>query len=89
VKTNREAYSNYTDEQLADLLADKRLTDYKTAMIQRDVQSIYSIGSTAWIMEQHAINQLALAEVPNVEEYISGLTSLNIAKTLLEEKQAA
>jgi glutamate synthase (NADPH/NADH) large chain len=89
VKTNREAYGNYTDEQLPALMADKRLNDYKTAMIQRDVQSIYSIGSTAWIMEQHAINQLALAEVPNVEEYISGLTSLNIAKTLLEEKQAA
>ncbi len=89
VKTNREAYSNYADEQLTALMADKRLNDYKTAMIQRDVQSIYSIGSTAWIMEQHAINQLALVEVPNVEEYIVGLTSLNIAKTLLEEKQAA
>ena len=89
VKTNREAYSNYTDEQLAALMADKRLNDYKTAMIQRDVQSIYSIGSTAWIIEQHAINQLALAKVPNVEEYIAGLTSLNIVQTMLDEKKAA
>ena len=89
VKTNREAYSNYTDEQLTTLMADKRLNDYKTAMIQRDVQSIYSIGSTAWIIEQHAINQLALADVPNIEKYIAGLTSLNIVQTIFDEKLAA
>jgi glutamate synthase (NADPH/NADH) large chain len=70
-------------------MADKRLNDYKTAMIQRDVQSIYSIGSTAWIIEQHAINQLALTEIPNIEGYIAGLTSLNIAQTLLDKKLAA
>ncbi len=32
VKINREAYSNYTDEQLAALLADKRLDDNKIVM---------------------------------------------------------
>ena len=84
VKTYREAYANYTDEQLYALLADKRLTDYKTAMIQRDVQSIYSIGSTAWIMEQQNANRLALAEVIGVEEYIAALASLNIVQTMLE-----
>ena len=89
VKTNREAYSNYTDEQLTTLMADKRLNDYKTAMIQRDVQSIYSIGSTAWIIEQHVINQLALAKIPNIEGYIARLISLNIVQTLLDEKLAA
>ncbi|MFW5444283.1 MAG: glutamate synthase-related protein [Methylococcaceae bacterium] len=89
VKTNREAYSNYNDEQLATLLAEKRLTDYKTAMIQRDVQSIYSIGSTAWIIEQHTANQLALADVPSIEAYISGLASLDIVQAMLNEEQAA
>ncbi|HHA19900.1 MAG TPA: hypothetical protein ENK70_09370, partial [Methylophaga sp.] len=89
VKTNREAYSNYTDEQLAALLADKRLNDYKTAMILRDVQSIYSIGSTAWIIEQHTANQQALADVTGIEEYIAGLTSLDIVQTLLDEEQEA
>jgi len=85
VKINREAYSNYTDEQLSALLAEKRLTDYKTAMIQRDVQSIYSIGSTAWIIEQHNANQLALAEVTGIEEYIAGLSSLDIVQSMLDE----
>lgn len=89
VKTNREAYSNYTDKQLAALLAEKRLTDYKTAMIQRDVQSIYSIGSTAWIIEQHTANQQALVDVPSIEEYISGLASLDIVQAMLDKNQAA
>lgn len=89
VKTNREAYSNYTDEQLAAILADKRLNDYKTTMILRDVQSIYSIGSTAWIIEQHHANQLALADVASIEEYIAGLNSLEIVQAMLDEEQEA
>lgn len=89
VKTNREAYSNYSDEQLAALLAEKRLTDYKSALMLRDVQSIYSIGSTAWIIEQHKTNQLALAEVTGIEEYIAALSSLEIVQTMLNDIQAA
>ncbi len=85
VKTYREAYSNYSDEQLADLLADKRLRDYKTAMIQRDVQSINSIGSTAWIIEQQNNNRARLAEVTGIEKYIAGLVSLDIVQTMLDE----
>ncbi|MCK5828788.1 MAG: glutamate synthase large subunit [Methylococcales bacterium] len=89
VKTIREAYSNYNDEQLAALLADKRLSDYKTALIQRDVQSIYSIGSTAWIIRQHHVNEMALAGVPGIEEYLAGLASLDIVQVMLDENQAA
>ena len=89
VKTIREAYSNYTDEQLAALLAEKRLNDYKTVLIQRDVQSIYSIGSTAWIIRQNQVNKIALAEVPDIEEYMAGLASLDIVQTMLEEDKAA
>ncbi|MCK5120795.1 MAG: hypothetical protein KAQ91_02370, partial [Methylococcales bacterium] len=63
--------------------------DYKTAMILRDVQSIYSIGSTAWIIEQHNANCVALAEVTGIEQYIAGLTSLDIVQTMLDEEQAA
>ncbi|NOQ77194.1 MAG: glutamate synthase large subunit, partial [Methylococcaceae bacterium] len=85
VKIYREAYANYTDEQLSALLANKRLTDYKTAMIQRDVQSIYSIGSTAWIMEQQNANRTALAEVTAIDEYIAALTSLHIVQSMLDE----
>ncbi len=88
VKDTREAYGNYTDEQLAILTSEKRLNDYKTALMNRDVQSIYSIGTTAWIIEQSAINKTALAEIPSVEAYLAGLCSHDIAQEMLSEDVA-
>lgn len=88
VKTTREAYSNYNDGQLAALLASKRLNDYKTALINRSVQSIYSIGSTAWIIEQDHINKQALAGIPCIEEYLSGLVGLGIVQGMLSGQTA-
>ena len=85
VKENREAYSNYSDEQLADLLAEKRLNDYKQALILRDVQSIYSIGSTAWIIEQDAINRQALADLIPVEKHLAAHASLGIVQAMIAE----
>ena len=88
VKNTREAYSNYSDDQLACLLASKRLNDYKTALINRSVQSIYSIGSTAWIIEQDKINKQALAGIPCIEEYLAGLVGLGIVQGMLNEQTA-
>ena len=88
VKSTREAYSNYTDEHLAALLANKRLNDYKTTLINRSVQSIYSIGSTAWIIEQSKINKNALADIPCVQEYLAGLLGLAIAQSMFSEEMA-
>ena len=88
VKSTREAYSNYSDEQLAVLLASKRLNDYKTALINRSVQSIYSIGSSAWIMNQDKINKQALLGIPCIEEYLAGLLGLGIVQNLSNEQTA-
>ena len=88
VKSTREAYSNYTDEQLAALLANKRVNDYKTALINRSVQSINSIGSTAWIIEQNNINKLALENIPCVQEYLAGLLGLSIVQNMANEEIA-
>jgi glutamate synthase (NADPH/NADH) large chain len=85
VSVIREAYSRYTDEQLADLLANKRLTDYKTALSARDVQSIYSIGSTTWIIEQDQVNKIALANIIDIEETMAELAGLDIAHMILDE----
>jgi glutamate synthase (NADPH/NADH) large chain len=88
VKNTREAYSNYSDDQLACLLAVKRLNDYKKALIRRDVQSIYSIGSTAWIIEQEKINREALAGIPSIEEYLAGLVGLGIVQDMMSAQPA-
>ncbi len=89
VKNAREAYSQYNDDQLASLLADKRLNDYKAALIRRDVQSINSLGSTAWIIEQSRVNREALKDVPSVAESLAGLASLAIIQEMLEQSEAA
>jgi glutamate synthase (NADPH/NADH) large chain len=83
LKNTREAYSAYTDDQLASLLAAKRLHDYKTALMKRDVQSIYSIGSTAWIIEQDKLNREALRGLACVEEYLARHASLEIVQAML------
>ncbi len=83
VKSIREAYSNYNDEQLASLLAAKRLTDYKMTLINRDVQSINSIGSTAWIIEQDNINRKALAGLTSIDEYLASHVSLEIVQAMM------
>ena len=88
VKDTREAYSHYNDELLACLLADKRLKDYKQALIQRDVQSFYSIGSTAWIIEQDKINREAMADIPCVEKYLGDHNCHEIVQLMLTEQAA-
>ncbi|WP_150047022.1 MULTISPECIES: glutamate synthase-related protein [Methylomonas] len=88
IKNIREAYSQYDDKQLAALMAQKRLTDYKTTLMLRDVQSIYSIGSTAWIIQQNRINRTALAEVPSVDKNLASLESLAIVKEMLDSEIA-
>ena len=88
IKNIREAYSQYDDAQLATLMAAKRLDDYKATLMLRDVQSIYSIGSTAWIIEQDNLNRQALAGVPSVEKNLASLESMAIVKDMLENEMA-
>jgi len=85
VKSIREAYSHYSDDELSALLAAKRLSDYKTALINRDVQSINSIGSTAWIIEQDKINRIALEGLTPIDEYLASHVSLEIVQAMMAE----
>ncbi|MBZ4202091.1 MAG: glutamate synthase large subunit [Methylovulum sp.] len=85
VKLTRDAYSHYSDEQLACLLANKRLHDYKMALINRSVQSIYSLGSTAWIIEQAQLNRAVLATLPSPEQYLASLVGLEIMQQMMTE----
>jgi glutamate synthase (NADPH/NADH) large chain len=62
------------------LLAHKRLKDYKTALINRSVQSINSMGSTVWIIEQSRINRAALANITPVEKHLANLVGLELAQ---------
>jgi len=89
VKETREAYGNYDDAQLANLLANKRVNDYKQALTLRDVQNIYSIGSTNWIIEQSAINVNALVDIPSIDAYLAALNSQAVIQDILKATDGA
>ncbi|OYW58989.1 MAG: glutamate synthase large subunit [Rhizobiales bacterium 12-68-15] len=62
------ALQHYGDEQLAALVADKRLADYKNALGQRNVLSMDSPGTYGWILHQSARNRDSLGRIPSYEE---------------------
>nr|WP_188575369.1 glutamate synthase-related protein [Azorhizobium oxalatiphilum] len=64
----QEALIAYSDEQVAALVADKRLTDYKTALSLRNVLSVDTPGTYGWILHQSEKNRDILGRVPSYEE---------------------
>lgn len=50
------------------LIADKRITDYKAALAQRNVRSTDSLGTYGWILHQDAKNLLSMGRLPSAEE---------------------
>ncbi|OBZ95705.1 GltA [Pararhizobium polonicum] len=64
----REAVSGYGDEDLAVMIAAKRLADYKEALSRRNVLSMDSPGTYGWIIERHARNIEKIGRIPSFEE---------------------
>ncbi|MEE2034768.1 glutamate synthase-related protein [Rhodococcus chondri] len=63
-----DAISGHTDTELAVLVADKRLTDYKQALALRNVRSVDTPGTYGWILLQSRKNLDALGDLPGYEE---------------------
>jgi len=84
-KECKKALDNYSDEQLSIILADKRIRDYKKSLMLRDVQSVNSLGSTAWIIEQDRSNKSAMGQIPDFKELIAE----HLVKAVLKANQAA
>lgn len=64
----REAIDQFSDEDLAVLIADKRITDYKEALTQRNVLSMDSPGTYGWILFQQRKNVEKIGRLPSFEE---------------------
>ncbi|HEY0291082.1 MAG TPA: glutamate synthase large subunit, partial [Hansschlegelia sp.] len=75
----REALGSYGDEELAALVADKRLSDYKAALAQRNVLSMDSPGVYGWILRQSAKNRAALGRLPSYEELFARASLREVA----------
>ncbi|MEM9355118.1 MAG: glutamate synthase-related protein [Pseudomonadota bacterium] len=68
----------YTDDELATLIADKRLCDYKRALCQRDARSLDNFGTDGWILWQTAQNRAAFGEIPSHEELFARATAADV-----------
>jgi glutamate synthase (NADPH/NADH) large chain len=64
----REAIGGYSDEQLAVMIAAKRLADYKEALARRNILSMDGPGTYGWIIHRHASNIEKIGRLPSFEE---------------------
>ncbi|MEM7060534.1 MAG: glutamate synthase-related protein [Pseudomonadota bacterium] len=67
-KHAKVAIADYDDAGLATLVAHKRLTDFKQALSLRNVLSMDSPGTYAWIIHQSGKNTAALGQIPSFDE---------------------
>ncbi|MEM6408882.1 MAG: glutamate synthase-related protein [Pseudomonadota bacterium] len=67
-KHARKAVDDYDDGELAVLVSNKRLSDFKRALSLRNILSMDSPGTYAWILHQDRKNRRALGEVPSFDE---------------------
>lgn len=84
-KECKKALERYNEEELSIILADKRIRDYKKSLTLRDVQSVYSLGSTAWIIAQDRVNAEAMGHLPDFRELIAEY----LVKAVLTANKAA
>ncbi|MEM7425313.1 MAG: glutamate synthase-related protein [Pseudomonadota bacterium] len=63
----REAVDTYSDQELAVMVSNKRLTDFKEALSLRNVLSVDSPGTYGWIIHQDRKNRAAIGEIPSFE----------------------
>ncbi|MEM9971200.1 MAG: glutamate synthase large subunit, partial [Pseudomonadota bacterium] len=67
-KHAKKAIDDYDDAGLAVLVSNKRLSDFKRALSLRNILSMDSPGTYAWILHQDRKNRAAIGEVPSFDE---------------------
>ena len=84
-KHAKSAIDGYDDGGLATLVAHKRLSDFKRALSLRNILSMDSPGTYAWILHQSAKNRAALGEVPSFDAlFVENAIPDAIARTAAE-----
>lgn len=75
----REAIDTYSDADLAVLISDKRLRDYKAALDQRNVLSMDSPGTYGWIIHLDRRNRDLIGRMPSFEEIFARLAMPDVS----------
>ncbi len=78
----RQALSGYAEMELAVLVSDKRMRDYKTALSNRNVRLMDSIGTYGWILMQDRLNRDAMGELPDFEALFAATSSMELVKQM-------
>lgn len=81
-KYAREAIDGFSDEDLAVLIANKRITDYKVALTLRNVLSMDSPGTYGWILFQSAKNVEKIGRLPSFEELFAAQSVPDVVASL-------
>ena len=76
----KTALTSYSDEELAVLISDKRMRDYKRALDLRNVRLADGFGTFAWIEHQDQINRDRLGSIPSLDELFAKASSAEIVK---------
>ncbi|WP_172891542.1 glutamate synthase-related protein [Cohaesibacter sp. ES.047] len=76
----RQAIADYSDMELAVMVSDKRMKDYKTALSNRNVRLMDSIGTYGWILLQDRLNRAAMGELPDFEVLFARTSSMELVK---------
>ncbi|GAB5375701.1 MAG: glutamate synthase-related protein [Acuticoccus sp.] len=68
----REAVGEYSDPELAAMISNKRLGDFKRALSLRSILSVDSPGTYGWILHQDRKNAQTLGGMPSFEALFAG-----------------
>ncbi|MEM9206345.1 MAG: glutamate synthase-related protein [Pseudomonadota bacterium] len=80
--TAKKALEKHSDMEIAVLVSDKRMKDYKTALSNRNVRLMDSIGTYGWIMLQDRTNRAAMGEIPDFETLFAQASSLDMVNQM-------
>ncbi|MCB1295238.1 MAG: glutamate synthase large subunit [Gordonia sp.] len=81
-KYARDILSGYTREQLAALIGNKRVTDYKNALWLRNVRSIDAPATYGWVLHQDAVNREKLGGLPGFDELFASRAVPDVTATI-------
>ncbi len=84
-KECKKALEKFSEQELAIMLSDKRIRDYKKSLSLRDVQSIYSLGSMAWIIAQDRLNVEKMGHIPDFKQMLAE----QLVRSIVKAEQAA
>ncbi len=84
-KDARGVLSDYNDETLSVFLAAKRLADYKTSLILREVCDTQAFGTTVWIIHRDRVNQAALSQHESIASKMAKFNTGAMAEYMVSE----